>query len=155
MEAFLKQTAALGVMVSMCRLLLPQGRVRDAGGLALSLITMLLLLTSLCRLFGAVTGGAPVSEEAIFREMSTLDGAVFGAQEERALQAFADQAAISVSRILSAEGYAVAPRVFVSREGKIASIELDCEYDIGIARAISNFIGVPVDRIAFLSADGL
>ena len=128
MDGFLRRLAALGVLTTLCELLLPEGGTRRVARLTVGLLTTAMLLGAFLSVRSAVLGGGAASPEAaVVASAEAFVRADGERYRDAALQARANQASDACGRLLAAAGYRGDAVVTVDADGAIVSVELRAE----------------------------
>ncbi|MDD3412127.1 MAG: hypothetical protein PHY12_15085 [Eubacteriales bacterium] len=117
MGAFLRQIAALGVLTTLCELLLPEGTARRASRMMAGLLTMTVLL-------GALGMLRPDGGETVESALKLSEGISEAMYREAALRSLANQAAALCERMARGAGYEGGAMVYLHPSGALSRVEL-------------------------------
>lgn len=151
MEAFLRQLAALGVMVALCHLLLPEGKLKDAASLTMSLLVCLLLLSSASGLLGSLRALTAPSDAEILSRVTWPAGA----HERAAIQTMANQLADQAVKALADAGVNAEVTAYYTDTGALDSVAVACEESGDVTRVLTQQCGLAPEKIRFAPAGGV
>ena len=136
MDGFLRRLAALGVLTTLCELLLPEGGTRRIARMTVGLLTTAMLLGAFLSVRQAVLGGdARQPESAVIASIDEVVALDDQRYRDAALLARANQASGVCRKLIEAAGYCGDAVVTVDSDGAILGVELHAQADMPLVSA--------------------
>lgn len=156
MTHFLRQLAALGVMVALTQLLMPEGKLKEAASFATSLLVSLLLMTTVTGWLSEWGVPAAVTPDTIFAQAAQSQDELMQAYQEKAVMAQANQTALLARRVLTGEGYACETTAYYDQSGALDHIAVHSSGAIEqrelkmLTQRLCQALNVTPDKIMFV-----
>ena len=121
MNAFLRRLAAMGVLTTLCDMLLPEGGTRRAVQLTVGVMTTALLLSAFLSVGQQLMGAQRSSDAVASVAAASVETSVY---RQTALQALTNQTADYCERVARSVGYVCTASVTLDESGACTAVRL-------------------------------